>query len=100
VNRLLLKNDRVKETMGSFQIRRDLAQIIAEYWDLPKLQSLLTPSQVTTDLPARVTGAIVVVRREILEFLIDGRRRVNYWKSIQSLGPHRVLVVYEQADGI
>ena len=98
INRLLRKNDRVKETMGSFQLRRDRAQITAEYWELQKLVSLMTSSQVTTDKPVATSGAAVVVRREPFEFLVDGRRRINHWERSAALGPYRVLVVSEEAE--
>jgi hypothetical protein len=83
--------------MGTFQLARNYVAITDETWDLPKLASLLHSSQLTTDEPTKSIGAVVVVRRGALEFLVDGRRRINYWKRNAVTGPHRVLVVSERA---
>src|SRR5438093_1353846 len=44
VNRLLRKNERVKQTVSSLQLRPERAGIAEEYWELAKLISLMTPS--------------------------------------------------------
>jgi hypothetical protein len=97
VNRLLRKNARVKETVGIFQLRRNQVEISEETWDVPKLVSLLHSSQLTTDEPTKLVGAVVVVHRGALEFLVDGRRRINHWRRNAVTDLHPVLVVSERA---
>ena len=98
VNRLLRKNERVKQTVSSLQLRPERAGIAEEYWELAKLISLMTPSQVTNDRPAAESGAVVIVRREPFAFLVDGRRRINHWARISASGPHRALILWEVQD--
>jgi len=97
VNRLLMKNERVKASLGLLHIPRESAKIAVESWDLVRLVSLLDQSQKTEIPPARLTGAVAVVRHGELEFLVDGRRRINAWSRSDATGPHRVLVVSEEA---
>src|SRR6478609_6563454 len=78
INRLLRKNERVKETVGALQLTRGNAIVLVECWDLARLVSLLHASQFTNDEPAFPTGAVVIVRGIDCDFLIDGRRRVNH----------------------
>ena len=95
VNRLLRKKERVKQTVSSLQLHPKRAEIAGESWKLPKLMSLIAPSQVTNDRPAAESGAVVIVRCEPFAFLVDGRRRINHWARISALGPYRALVLWE-----
>ena len=95
VNRLLDKNEKVKDTLGRLQLRRGRTSITLERWELTRLVEVLHPSQQTDDEPTLPTGAVAVVRDGALEFLVDGRRRVNHWIRNGTIGPHRVLVVAE-----
>ncbi len=95
VNRLLRKSERVKETLGSLQLPRGRVSIAVENWELARLVAILHSSQFTDAPPEYETGAVAVVRRDPLDYLIDGRRRINHWKRGGAAGPHRVLVVQE-----
>lgn len=80
-----------------FSFARNYVEITEETWDLPKLASLLHSSQLTTDEPTKPIGAVIVIRRGALEFLVDGRRRINHWRRNAVTGLIRVLVVSEKA---
>ena len=79
VNRLLDKNEKVKETLGQLRLPRGHTSITLQRWDLTRLLEVLHPSQRTDQEPALPTGPVAVVRHAELEYLVDGRRRVNHW---------------------
>lgn len=78
-------------------ISREASEVTNESWDLDRLWSLIHALG-KTDVPPRSTSpAVIVLRWEGVDFLIDGRRRVNHWKRNAEGGPHRVLVIHGQA---
>jgi hypothetical protein len=81
------------------RISRQSAYVFAETWDLSRLWQLIlnNPSLATDNDPFSAVGPIVVVRLDNAEYLVDGRRRINYWQRKQVVGPHRVLLVSEVA---
>ena len=97
-NRLLVKRREKFEPTLILQIPDEGLRIAAENWNLGKLWGLLHPSQIVDDDPGLPEGALVVLRWEGRDFLMDGRRRINYWKRKGIEGPHRVLVVDKAAQ--
>ena len=93
VNRLLVKSPWLTESGDAFQISRNDLQISEESWELSRLWRLVHPKQLTPDEPASLNGAILLVRGDDVEYLIDGRRRVNSWHRKDVRGPHRTLVL-------
>lgn len=69
------------------------AAVVEESWDLPKLQGLLHVEQETPTPPNSRDGAIIVLRWNGRDYLIDGRRRINQWVREKTSGPFRVLVI-------
>jgi hypothetical protein len=93
-NRLLRKRRKRFEPNLMLQLPDEGLRIRAEEWLLDALWSLLDhPSLIVNDEPNRPEGAVVVVRWDGRNFLMDGRRRINYWKRQGIVGPHRVLLI-------
>jgi hypothetical protein len=97
VNRLLQKHPGVAEHCSGMQLPPERTSIQAEAWSIDRLVALLHPSQVRDANPTLPTGAVVVVQHKGWHYMVDGRRRVNYWSSNGLSGPHRVLVLSVEA---
>ena len=93
VNRLLLKSPWLKDQGTHPQIPHTNLNVAEEAWELPRLWRLVHPLQVTSDEPAFTIGAVLVLRWENSEYLMDGRRRINHWQRNHVRGPHRTLVL-------
>jgi len=48
---------------------------------------------VTSQEPASLNGAVLLLRWAGVEYLIDGRRSINAWQRHGVTGPHRALVL-------
>ena len=94
INRLLRKNPHVPNGSPP-QIKGEKLAVSAEDRSLSQLWTLIHATQVTQIPPGQVGRAIVVLRHDGREYLMDGRRRINLWKRQGTEGPHRVLVVEE-----
>jgi hypothetical protein len=90
VNRFL------EEDRASFRVPREGLRISAELWELPRLWKLMHPGLITDRPPHSHGGAVLVLRWDNAERLIDGRKRINYWKRNNVTGPHRTLVLERQ----
>ena len=95
VNRLLHKHPVSKMQKPIPQVARKSLDVSEETWSLDQLWTLIHPVQVTPDPPNAQGGAIVVLRLSGVNYLMDGRRRINEWKRTGVLGPHRVLILRE-----
>ena len=93
VNRLLLKSPWFPQPSEALQITKADLSIVEDSWELPRLWKLIHPKQVTDDEPTSTQGAILALRWQRAEHLIDGRRRINHWQRVGTPGPHRVLVL-------
>ena len=56
--------------------------------------------QVTPEEPYSTEGAVLVLRWSGVEYLMDGRRRLNHWKRKNAEGPHRTLVLQRASNDI
>jgi hypothetical protein len=98
VNRLLRKNPWLRDSGSALQIPKVGLDLLVEAWELDQLWLLVHASQVTAVEPVLLSGAVVVLRWDRAEYLMDGRRRINHWKRQQAHGPHRTLVVQRAND--
>ena len=74
------------------RLDRTNLELTCESWTLAQLTSLLHARQVTADPPYSPTGSVAVIRWKGVDYLLDGRRRINYWKRENSPGPFNVIV--------
>jgi len=70
----------------------------AAFWEeyrsvLSRLWALVHSGQVTTQEPASLNGAVLLLRWAGVEYFIDGRRSINAWQRHGVTGPHRALVL-------
>lgn len=93
LNRLLLKHPRVKPQDLRGRITRETYRLSVESWKPDRLWQLIRPSQVTHDPPRSAQEAVIVARLEGVDYLIDGRRRINYWQREGLPWERRVLVI-------
>ena len=98
INRLLRKNPWLKDSGSTLQIPRKGLRLSVEYRDLERLWPLIHASQVTTSKPHPASGAVVVLRWDERDYLMDGRRRINQWKRSGLRGPHRSLLLENVYD--
>lgn len=94
INRLLAKHPVVKEGRISIRVSRESLVISTEMWNIEELWRLIHRKHLTRKPPGETEFAIVVLRRDGREYLLDGRRRINQWKRRNAAGPHRVLVLH------
>jgi hypothetical protein len=93
INRLLCKSPCLKNSGTTLQILRTDLCISEESWSLIQLWELIHPVQITTAEPSSTAGAILLLRWNKHELLMDGRRRINHWQRNDMQGPYRVLVL-------
>lgn len=98
LNRLLHKHPLAKPRQLAIRITPETHRLSAESWNPERLWQLILPSQVTQDPPRSAQEAVIVARFDGADFLIDGRRRINYWKREGLPWERRVLVI-EAAPG-
>jgi hypothetical protein len=98
LNRLWRKDPLVENASRLPVLFQDLLDVSMESWSLEQLTSFIGPARETELQPAATDCAIVVLRWEGINYLIDGRRRINYWKRHRQSGPHRVLIVHARFD--
>jgi len=91
LNRLWRKDPFVLDGSPLPVLSQDLLDVFVENWNLEDLSSFIDPTRETDLQPAAMDCAIVVLRWEGSDYLIDGRRRINYWRRNDQSGPHRVL---------
>jgi len=99
INRLLEKSPWLKEAGANLQIPKDDLVILEETWELSRLWPLIHSRQVTSQEPTLRNGAVLLLRWADVEYLIDGRRRINSWHRNGVVGPHRTLVVQSSRLG-
>ena len=94
VNRLLDKSPWLKESEVTLKMPKSDLEISEESWELSRLWTLVHRLQVTSEDPTSLAGAVLLLRWTGLEYLIDGRRRINAWQRRGfAVGPHRTLVL-------
>ena len=93
LNRLLHKHPSAQPPLLAIRITRESHRLSVENWDPDRLWNLILPSQVTQDPPRSAQEAVIVVRFAGADYLIDGRRRINFWKREGLPWERRVLVV-------
>ena len=98
INRLLLKSPWLRDSGTILQIPRTNLRISEELWDLPRLWRLIHSHQVTPDRPFSLSGAVLILRWNEIEYLMDGRRRINHWQRDDAQGPHRALVLEDASN--
>jgi hypothetical protein len=97
VNRLLLKSPWLTDLGKPLQIPQAGLFISEESWKLSRLWPLIHRAQITLDEPMSTSGAILTLRWNNNDYLMDGRRRINSWQRNRVDGPHRVLVLQGHA---
>ncbi len=93
INRLLAKHPTARKLVKTLRVRRESLTVCAEARNADNLWRLIHPKLVTRAPPHATDAPIVVLRTVDVEYLLDGRRRINYWNRNNLAGPHRVLVV-------
>lgn len=93
LNRLLHKHPLATPSRFAIRITRETHRLSAESWDLERLWRLIPPSQVTNDPPRSAQEAVIVARFEGADYLLDGRRRINFWQREGLPWERRVLVI-------
>lgn len=93
LNRLLHKHPLARPSLLAIRIARETHRLSAEEWEPERLWQLIRPSQITQDPPRSAQEAVIVARFEGRDYLIDGRRRINFWKREGLPWKRRVLVI-------
>ena len=93
LNRLLHKHPLARVPLLSMRITRESHRLSVESWSPDRLWQLIQPSQVTHDPPRSAQEAVIVARFGGVDYLIDGRRRINFWKREGLPWERRVLVI-------
>ena len=95
INRLWRKDPFVHSPKAIPILNRETLSVEVEQWPLERLMSFICQERITDLAPAETKVAVVVLRWSGLHYLIDGRRRINFWNREHNHGPHRVLVIHE-----
>ncbi len=93
INRLRAKHPVARKLGKAFRVQRESLIVCAEWRSIEQLWPLIHPKLVTRAPPHATDAPVVVLRSDDVEYLLDGRRRINYWSRNNQAGPHRVLVV-------
>lgn len=93
INRLRAKHPVARRLCKSFRVQRGSLVVRAELRSIEQLWPLIHPKLVTRAPPYATDAPVVVLRSDGVEYLLDGRRRINFWSRNKQAGPHRVLVV-------
>jgi hypothetical protein len=93
INRLRAKHPLARKVGKAFHVQRESLVVRAESRSIKQLWPLIHPKLVTRVLPHATDAPVVVLRSDDVEYLLDGRRRINYWSRHNQAGPHRVLVL-------
>jgi hypothetical protein len=96
INRLRAKHPVAKKLGKHFRVQRGSLVVCAESRSIEQLWPLIHPKLVTRAPPHATDAPIVVLRADDVEYLLDGRRRINFWSRNKLAGPHRVLVICAQ----
>jgi hypothetical protein len=99
INRLLAKHPAARKLAKHLRVQRESSSVCAESRSIETLWHLIHPKLVTRAAPHATNVPVVVLRFSGVEYLLDGRRRINYWNRTNEPGPHRVLVVCIPAKG-
>lgn len=75
-------------------ISREASEVTRESWGLDRLWGLIHELGHTDVPPKSTTPPVIVLRWDGVDYLIDGRRRINHWKRGAERGPHKVLVIH------
>jgi hypothetical protein len=93
INRLLAKHPAAKKLAKQLRVQRESSSVCVELRSIEILWHLIHPKLVTRAAPHATNAPVVVLRFSGVEYLLDGRRRINFWNRTNEPGPHRVLVV-------
>jgi len=93
INRLRAKHPVARKLGKAFRVRRESLVVRAESRSIEQLWPLIHPKLVTRAPPHATDAPVVVLKSDDVEYLLDGRRRINYWSRNNQTGPHRVLIV-------
>jgi hypothetical protein len=93
INRLRAKHPVARRLGTAFRVQRESLVIRVDSRSIEQLWLLIHPKLVTRAPPHATDAPVVVLRSDGVEYLIDGRRRINFWSRNNLAGPHRVLVV-------
>src|SRR5688572_20870985 len=76
IKRLLLKSPWLDDTAmrAAPDVTGNNSTVVAEQWNIRRLCELLRGKQVTGESPSLDSGAIIVVRWQGSDYLVDGRR--------------------------
>jgi hypothetical protein len=75
-------------------VSRQASEVTKESWGLDRLWNLIHELGMTDVPPRSTTPAVIVLRWDGVDYLIDGRRRINHWQRNADQGPHKVLVIH------
>ena len=101
LNRLWQKSPWVNSQRALPALVEGQVQLSEELWNLDRLEALLHERQRTVNTPHSLTPPIIVVRSDGIDYLIDGRTRINYWVRCGTKGLHRTLVIeHAQSEGV
>ena len=93
INRLIAKHPVAKKLPRPVRVQRECLTVRADARSIDQLWRLIHPSLRTKSPPHAKDCPIIVLSVGDAEYLLDGRRRINFWKRNSVAGPHRVLVV-------
>jgi len=93
LNRLIRKVPQLSGRTDLPTLTEDTIGVKEEFWRMERLRALLTDKHITALQPSNTQLPIIVIRWQNTDYLIDGRRRINYWSRIDAAGPRTVLVV-------
>lgn len=97
INRLWKKDPFVKNPNELPMLEKNQLYVTEDMWPLDKLKSFICEKRVTDQDPTSTDGAIIILHRPNMDYLMDGRRRINYWMRNSHEGLHRVLLINENS---
>jgi hypothetical protein len=93
INGIWRKSPFLKAIQALPRIGRTNVDLTRETWELGRAAALLHETQLTKQPPFSTAGPIAVIRWKGVDYLLDGRKRINHWQRNSELGPFDVIVI-------
>jgi len=97
LNRIIRKNPHLQGLEPLPVISKETTSFVVEEWSTLQLMGLLHPKHQTPLDPDSTEPPIIILRWRENDYLIDGRRRINYWLRTANSAAHTVIVI-QSAD--
>lgn len=93
LNRLWRKHPQTQKASSLPVLQLENLSFDLESWSVERLVGLLPPTYVTNKTPRSLAPPVIILRYDQIDYLIDGRTRINYWKRTADTGQHRIIII-------